>query len=251
MDRLQSLVEKKWTARAESYGRMINHELASWKRRAWLAEIEGWVGRTDRTMEALDVGCGPGFFAIILSQTGWRATGVDCAEEMVLAARENAGRHGAAAGFKVMRADWLSFPDDYFDLVLSRNVAWSLTDPEAAYREWRRVLRPGGRLLIFDANWYRHLFDEAARKDKEEAERAARALFYYEHFEEPDPELAGELYSSLPMGRHVRPEYDVELLTSLGYTGVRTDRGLSARILGARELALYAGTPMFVVAAEA
>jgi SAM-dependent methyltransferase len=150
-----------------------------------------------------------------------------------------------------MRADELAFPDGSFDVLLSRNVTWSLVDPEAAYKEWRRVLRPGGRLLIFDANWFRHLFDEEARRAKEAAERDAMARFVFEPFVEPDPELANELYSSLPMGRRQRPQWDEELLARLGYRGVSSDPGLSQRVLDERERALYAATPMFAIWAEA
>ena len=35
--------------------------------------------------------------------------------------------------------------------------------PDRAYYEWMRVLKPGGVLLNFDANWYHHLFDEEKR----------------------------------------------------------------------------------------
>ena len=35
-----------------------------------------------------------------------------------------------------------------------------MRDPRAAYAEWLRVVRPGGKILIFDANWYRYLVDD-------------------------------------------------------------------------------------------
>ncbi|MFR0786904.1 MAG: methyltransferase domain-containing protein [Vescimonas sp.] len=35
------------------------------------------------------------------------------------------------------------FPNDTFDLVISRNVVWTIMDAEKAFREWRRVLKPG------------------------------------------------------------------------------------------------------------
>ncbi|SPZ01220.1 methyltransferase [Proteus mirabilis] len=54
----------------------------------------------------------------------------------------------------------LPFGDEQFDLVVSRNVTWNLKSPCEAYQEWFRVLKPGGSLINFDANWYLHLFDD-------------------------------------------------------------------------------------------
>ena len=42
-----------------------------------------------------------------------------------------------------MDSQALAFADDSFDLLLCRNATWLLPDPERAYREWYRVLRPG------------------------------------------------------------------------------------------------------------
>ena len=48
----------------------------------------------------------------------------------------------------------LDFEDNTFDIIVSRNLTWVLEEPDKAYREWHRVLRSGGKMLNFDANWY-------------------------------------------------------------------------------------------------
>jgi ubiquinone/menaquinone biosynthesis C-methylase UbiE len=42
--------------------------------------------------------------------------------------------------------------DNSFDFATTRHLAWTLTDPLAAYAEWYRVLKPGGRLLVNDGD---------------------------------------------------------------------------------------------------
>lgn len=45
------------------------------------------------------------------------------------------------------------FADETFDVVISRNLTWTLPNAEHAYGEWMRVLKTGGVLLNFDANY--------------------------------------------------------------------------------------------------
>ena len=93
-------------------------------------------------MRVLDVGTGPGFYAIILAERGYRVTAVDFSEQMLAEARQNAGSLGEKIRFLRMDAHSLDLPDESFDAVVTRNLTWNLTDPVRAYREWKRVLRP-------------------------------------------------------------------------------------------------------------
>jgi arsenite methyltransferase len=113
--------------------------------------------------KVLDVGCGRGLFAIGAAKrlkTG-RVTGVDLWRAQDLsgntaeAARENAKTEGVADKIKIDTADArkLPFQGDSFDVVLSSLALHTLEsqlDRAAALREMCRVLKPGGRLAIFD-----------------------------------------------------------------------------------------------------
>ena len=101
---------------------------------------------------ALDVACGTGAIASAAAEAGARVTAIDVSPGMVEAARAN----GVDA--HVMDAERLEFPDESFDHVLCGFALFFLPDPEQAVREWRRVLRPKGRLALsvfagWDPRW--------------------------------------------------------------------------------------------------
>ena len=52
-------------------------------------------------------------------------------------------------------------------MIVSRNVTWTLYDPIHAFKQWHHVLKPGGKLVIFDANWHLHQFEPYANLAKE------------------------------------------------------------------------------------
>ncbi len=114
----------------------------------------GWLGPDVRV---LDVGCGSGAMLDRLSQTS-PCTGVDLVPDCV--------RHTLAKGHaRVANADAgrLPFPDGSFDLLLATDVIEHCPDDAAVLAEFRRVLAPGGRLLVsvpaFSFLWSHH--DEA------------------------------------------------------------------------------------------
>lgn len=69
-----------------------------------------------------------------------------------------------------------------FDVVVSRNLTWNLQEPAVAYKEWCRVLKKGGLLLNFDANWYGYLFDEKKRQAYEEDRKNTQELGVEDHY---------------------------------------------------------------------
>ena len=72
--------------------------------------------------------------------------GIDLADEMVGATNEEAGRRGLSARVRVMDAEHLDFPDALFDRVLCGFGIMFFPDQPRALGEFRRVLKPGGRL---------------------------------------------------------------------------------------------------------
>jgi SAM-dependent methyltransferase len=103
----------------------------------------------------LDVGCGPGHLSIRLAREhGLEVTGLDLDPAMIERARANAERVEADDGdrpsFRVGDVASLPFPDGSFDLVVSTLSMHHWDDPSAGLAGIARVLRPGGRALIWD-----------------------------------------------------------------------------------------------------
>ena len=103
----------------------------------------------------LDIGCGTGTLAITAKrQVGPKGTvcGVDASAEMLARAEKKARRLGVDVSFKNGLAQRLPVPDAHFDVVVSTVMVHHL--PKNSRREMageiRRVLKPGGRVLVID-----------------------------------------------------------------------------------------------------
>lgn len=108
-------------------------------------EVEGLLGRRLGDGErVLDVGCGTGWLAAGLRRAGLRDTvGLDVSAGML-------GRARAAGAWPLVQADAGRLPlaDASVDVVAGRGVLHHVPDVEAALGEWRRVLRPGGAVVL-------------------------------------------------------------------------------------------------------
>ena len=104
-------------------------------------------GRYDTVLE---VGCGTGFFLLNLAQAGFvgQAHCTDISPGMVKACVDNGRDLGIAVSGRVADAEDLPYPDATFDLVVGHAVLHHLPDLDAAFAGFRRVLKPGGRLVI-------------------------------------------------------------------------------------------------------
>lgn len=100
---------------------------------------------------ALDVACGPGLLTLALAARTGEAVGLDATPAFLRLAREEAARRGlGGVRFEEGDAEALPFPEACFDLATCRAAFHHFPRPERVLAEMRRVVRPGGRLVVAD-----------------------------------------------------------------------------------------------------
>ena len=250
MSTLKSTIEQYWTRRASSYTEVVRKNLADGWDGKWADELIRNFPKTEgRALRVLDIGTGPGFYAIILASRGYDVTAVDLSDGMLEQAKANAGELAEKIRFLKMDAQELGFSDNEFDVIVTRNLTWNLPDPVKAYGEWRRVLREGGVMLNIDSNWYAYLFDDEKKCEKR-ADRENTVQAGFEDYESYDESWLMESISrTLPMGKLPRPQWDAVTLLDLGFKNVSTDTSVSSKLWSREEMLNYASTPCFLIRA--
>lgn len=199
-------IRRYWNQRAEGYARSNQEELEGTERVYWEEQLLQSLKGKDYK-KVLDIGCGPGFFSVLLAQMGYEVTAVDYTENMLSEAKKNADAYGVHIDFQRMDAQKLAFPDESFDFIVSRNVLWNLEEPKHAYGEWLRVLRPGGSLMNCDGNFYYYVKD---------AEYGSRMRWEHRHMEGVSAAPIDRIGETLPMAQKLRPGWDVQTLREMG-----------------------------------
>ena len=155
LEQLQALLDR----RLQRAVRFFKKNAANWDnlRRLYLdedrvnAELLGFVQRAGQPVDLLDIGTGTGRVVELLGPHVRAATGVDISREMLTLAR-SVLEQSNLTNCQVRLADMydLPFADGSFDAACMNMVLHYAREPAAALREARRVLRPGGRLIIVD-----------------------------------------------------------------------------------------------------
>ncbi|MFC3314388.1 class I SAM-dependent methyltransferase [Falsigemmobacter intermedius] len=240
-----------WGRRADSFDQSFAHAIAAG------AEFSAWAQEIERHLppapaRVLELGCGTGEVTRVILSLGHQVTGLDFTPEMLARAKaKHAGN--AQAKFYLADAQNTMEPDAAYDAVIARHLTWTLTDPKAAYRDWLRVLRPGGRVVLFDGDWARE-------------SRITRALSpiirWLGRNLPPDPvdaemtESHNAIMASLPYGEGLSARRLATDLKDAGFVGVtvhshaRVTRGMGKNAPLARRIRLRRWR-RFIVSASA
>lgn len=137
-----------------------NRDGAAWRR--WNPALDRWYGDVTRLMldlarigasqHILDIAAGAGEPAVSAAERvgpGGRVLATDISEGIVELAGEVARERGfGQIETRVMDGEKLDLPDTSFDAVLCRLGLMYMPHPVTALREWRRALKPGGRVAV-------------------------------------------------------------------------------------------------------
>ncbi|WP_456329175.1 class I SAM-dependent methyltransferase [Archaeoglobus sp.] len=136
-----------WDKRGKDYGKSPGHSSLP---EVWKDVLSNVF---ERKMRILDVGTGTGFLALLLAELGHEVVRIDLSNGMLEVARERARKAGMNIEFKIGDAENLPFGNDSFDAVICRHLLWTLPNPQKAVKEWSRVVRNGGRVVVIEGKW--------------------------------------------------------------------------------------------------
>jgi ubiquinone/menaquinone biosynthesis C-methylase UbiE len=225
---LREEIRDYWSRRAEAFDDQPGHEIFSEAERgAWHALLSRHLGPGDGR-KALDLACGTGVISHLLDDLGFDVTGMDWAEPMLERALAKARTRQRAIRFLIGDAERTLEPDASADVLTCRHLVWTLVDPPATFKEWHRILKPGGRLLIVDGDFvnpgpvarltaalsglWRKLFSPAAAEPAIADQMAThRSILARVHF-----------------SKGARAKEVAQLLRDAGFTDIRIDKGLKA-----------------------
>lgn len=231
-------IREYWSGRAATFDLSPGHEIfTDEERAAWHALFRRHLG-DGRGRGALDLASGTGVISRLLHELGFKVTGLDFAEPMLERARAKAASGQLPVDFVAGDAEQTFEKDASYDVLVTRHLVWTLESPAAAFAEWFRILKPGGRLLIVD-------HDPAARTPRAKAQRWLAGIL--KGWAKPIPPAPGvdravheRIVAQVYFAQGTRPEAVAELLRQAGFADIVVDRDLRAVHRGqGRRMSLY------------
>jgi sterol 24-C-methyltransferase len=162
--------------------------------------------------EVLDAGCGVGHVAIYLANRGLRIHGIDLVESHIRKARRNVHNEGLDDRIELNLQDYHDltlFEDKKFDGVYTMETFVHATDPIVALKEFHRVLKPGGKLAMYE---YDHAPSESLPADVLNRMKEVNR------------------YSAMPANQSFEPGVLERLLEDAGFTDIHIE-DISTKIM--------------------
>jgi len=209
---IKDAVRKSWDESSVLYDSCPGHGIGTTEEKiAWKQEL----GRnlSGSPQRVLDVGCGTGVISLLFAEMGHQVAGVDLSEAMMVKAREKGHAQNLPIELMTGDAEHLPFNDGSFDVVVNRHLVWTLPHPETALKEWHRVLKTGGTVLIIEGIWKDKSFTIQAKRILSDGLARMFGHTHGGHYDE-------KLRSLLPYDGGVPKEIMVSDLKHAGFTGI-------------------------------
>ncbi|MBT9246733.1 class I SAM-dependent methyltransferase [Gemmobacter fulvus] len=214
---LRDEIREYWSRRSETFDLAFGHRIAPGvEADTWAQPMRDHLGPTP--LRVLELACGTGEVTRLVHDLGHDVTALDFSEAMLAVAR---AKHAGKPRLRFLLADagQTMEPSASYDAILCRHLVWTLTEPETAFADWFRLLRPGGRLLVYDGNW---------AHPSRHGRWAARALALWDRLS-PDPNYDGALgprhaaiMRQLPFAEGLTAARLTPMLTEAGFVQVTT-----------------------------
>ena len=214
---LKEEIRSYWSKRAETFDLAFGHGIFSEAEfSAWQRPIRDMLG--EEPLKVLELACGTGEVTRLIHDLGHDVTALDFSEAMLEVAR---AKHNGKERLRFILADAENTmePDAAYDAIVCRHLVWTLTAPQATFREWLRLLGPGGRLLVYDGDW---------TKPSLTGRLFARLVALLDRIHGADPYYDGALSDrhakimrALPFGEGLTYDGLAALLAEAGFVDVR------------------------------
>ncbi|MGL3608003.1 class I SAM-dependent methyltransferase [Rhizobium sp. G187] len=221
---LRDEIKAYWSARAATFDLSPGHEIFSEEERAaWHALFERHLGK-GQGRKALDLASGTGVISHLMDDLGYQVTGIDWSEAMLERARAKAATRGRIIRFHLGDAENTHEADNSYDVIVTRHLVWTLVDPDACFREWLRVLKPGGKLLVIDGDFVNTgLAERFVKRLAALLERGGLVQPQAPHAPQSMAGTHESILSRVHFARGARAEEVSRLIEKAGFDNVTTD----------------------------
>jgi SAM-dependent methyltransferase len=154
---------------------------------------------------------------------GYNVKAIDGSLGMVECAKRNLIADGKKAN--VFCEDATLLPNDEvnsYDAIISRDVVWTLYNPEKAFKRWKKLLKPGGKIIIYDGNYSREVFNFKTILWKFFA-HIIILLTEFRWQKKTEHSFEDDVFEKLYMRTKERPKEDVELLKKVGFSNIQVE----------------------------